>query len=609
VNARRVVVMGVAGSGKSTLGAALASRRGARFLEADEFHSRANVAKMASGSPLTDDDRWPWLAALREAMRHEDDVVVACSALKRSYRDALRAAEDVRFVYLQIDRQEARRRLEGRPGHFMQEEMVDSQFAALEPPSPEEGDVVTLRAAQPIEVLTDATQSRLRHPATRAGGTPLLAIGSDAHAISADELRALVEEIAATHVIATGARRILLVPPDQTRLHSRAGEITAILFEVLTTAGCEPAVLPALGTHGRMTRDDVRLLFGDCVPFDRVIEHRWREGLACLGRISSDEVAAVSGGRVTDGIPVEVDGALLGEWDLVVSIGQVVPHEVVGMANFTKNLVIGLGGAQTIGRSHFLGAVCGLETIMGRAQTPVRDVVDAAFDRFVAPSVHVLWVLTVTEDTAAGVVHRGLFVGSGGSNDSGGAAFRSAAALSARCNITVLPQREQRVVCRLDPDEFKSTWLGNKAVYRTRMAIADGGELVVLAPSVRCFGEHPLIDELVRRHGYRGTSATLDAVAHDADLAASPAAAAHLIHGSSEGRFTITYCTDPSRGGLTREEIESVGYDWRPLGEEMERLFVADASSAGRRDIEGDPFLYVANPALGLWAAGTAGGA
>ncbi len=202
-----------------------------------------------------------------------------------------------------------------------------------------------------------------------------------------------------------------------------------------------------------------------------------------VGEIGGDEIAAISAGLMADPIPVEVDELLLDGWDLVVSIGQVVPHEVIGMANFTKNLVIGLGGGLTIHRSHFLGAVCDMETIMGCAHGPVRDVVDAAFDRFLAPTIPVLWMLTVTEDTPDGVVHRGLFVGRGGSGESGGAAYEAAAELSARCNIEVVAEPLARVTCWLDPEEFRTTWVANKAIYRTRMALADGGELVVLAPA------------------------------------------------------------------------------------------------------------------------------
>ena len=191
--------------------------------------------------------------------------------------------------------------------------------------------------------------------------------------------------------------------------------------------------------------------------------------------------------------------------------------------------------------------------------------VDRAFDRFVAPRLRVLWVLTVMEDTPAGVVQRGLFVGEGGTAGSGAAAYRAAARLAAAVNVTVVPEGFDRVAAWLDPAELRTTWVGNKAVYRTRMAVNDGGELLVLAPGVTRFGEDPLLDGLIRRHGYRGTPATFEALAADPELADNLGAAAHLIHGSSEGRFRITYCTDPATGGLTRDEVESVGYSWRCL--------------------------------------------
>lgn len=567
------------------LGQELGARLGVPFVEGDSFHPSENVEKMAAGAPLNDEDRWPWLSALRMAMRDEPQLVVTCSALRRVYRDALRAAGDVRFLHLAVPREEITRRLAARQHHYMHVDMVASQFATLEPPGADETDVATVPATDGPAELLAAAELALTTLRPGTAVAPLLAEGAPDRLITPGELEEHVRRIA----LAIDGRRILLVPPDHTRLHSRSGEIAGCLYETLTAAGREVGVLPALGTHAPMSEAEVRLLFGGRIPLERILVHRWRDGVVPIGELAAAEIGALSRGRFSEPLPAEIDEQVLDGWDLVVSIGQVVPHEVVGMAGFTKNVVIGLGGAATIHRSHFLGAVCDMETLMGRAQSPVRDAVDASFDRFLAGRVDVLWILTVTEDTPGGVVQRGLFTGRGGSGDSGGAAYRAAAGLAARCNIVTLPEPVERVVCRLDPAEFRTTWLGNKAIYRARMAIADGGELIVLAPGVRRFGEDLQIDALIRRHGYRGTAATLDAVESDPELAANLGAAAHLIHGSSEGRFHITYCTDPDNGGLTRGEIEDAGYGWRPLTAELE-----------------EPYFSIANPGLGLWEASSA---
>lgn len=161
----RVVVSGVAGSGKSAVGQALARRLHVRFLEGDDFHPPANVAKMSSGHPLTDDDRWPWLAAVAQAIRAETDVVVTCSALKRSYRDFLRGPGGVRFLLLDVDRGEAERRLRERTGHYMGSAMVASQFDALERPAPEETDVTTIDARRDVtSTVASAERALRRHP-------------------------------------------------------------------------------------------------------------------------------------------------------------------------------------------------------------------------------------------------------------------------------------------------------------------------------------------------------------------------------------------------------------------------------------------------------------
>lgn len=144
--AASIVVMGVSGAGKTTVGRAVAERLGLRFCDGDDLHPASNVAKMAAGIPLTDEDRWPWLARVRQELR-AGGVVVACSALARRYRDALRGADGVRFLDLEVSDETARQRLAHRTGHYMKPDMVDSQFETLEAPGPDEaGDVAVVSA-------------------------------------------------------------------------------------------------------------------------------------------------------------------------------------------------------------------------------------------------------------------------------------------------------------------------------------------------------------------------------------------------------------------------------------------------------------------------------
>jgi hypothetical protein len=159
----------------------------------------------------------------------------------------------------------------------------------------------------------------------------------------------------------------------------------------------------------------------------------------------------------------------------------------------------------------------------------------------------------------------------------------------------------------LDGDEFHSTWLGNKSIYRTRMAIADGGEVIVLAPGVREFGEDSEIDRLIRKYGYVGTPKVLAAMKDNPELEQNLSAVAHLIHGSSEGRFRVTYCP----GHLSREEIESVGFQYGDLTEMTKRYDPSklkdgwnQVNAEGCSDIEenSEEIFYISNPALGLWS-------
>ena len=385
--------------------------------------------------------------------------------------------------------------------------------------------------------------------------------------------------------------RVLVIPPDFTRFHSRAGELTRYAWE--SYGDRVKAILPALGTHFPMTDAEIGEMFGN-VPADLFVKHDWRADVVTLGTVPGEFVSRVSDGAVDDDWPAQVNRIIAeGGFDLILSIGQVVPHEVVGMANHGKNIFVGTGGAEAINKSHFLGAAYGMERMMGRADTPVRKVLDYALEHFLSdrPVVYVQTVVGRADDGTLKV--RGLYIGDDRE------CFESASALSLKVNFEMLEKPLDKVVVYLDPAEFKSTWLGNKAVYRTRMAIADGGELIVLAPGVREFGEDPEIDVLIRKYGYVGTPRIMELVGDNEDLQGNLSAAAHLIHGSSEGRFSITYCP----GGLTRDEIESVNFNFAELGAMMAK-YSPDALKDGfNRMPDGEEIFYISNPAIGLWSS------
>lgn len=384
-------------------------------------------------------------------------------------------------------------------------------------------------------------------------------------------------------------QRVLALPPDITRFHSMAGDLTRFAYEYYGSALTD--VMPAIGTHTPMTEAEMDRMFPG-VPHSLFRAHRWRADLATLGTVPGSFVAEVSEGKLDYDWPAQVNRLLIeGGFDLILSPGQVVPHEVVGMANHAKNIFVGTGGSEAIHKSHFLGAVHGMERMMGRADTPVRAVLDYAVREFAA-DLPILYALTVVGTDAAGkLVLRGLFIGDDRE------CFEKAAALSAKVNFAMVEKPIKKCVVYLDPDEFRSTWLGNKAVYRTRMAMADGGELIVIGPGVHEFGEDKEIDALIRRFGYKGTPATLAAVDADPDLAANLSAAAHLIHGSSEDRFSITYAP----GGLTREEVQGVGFAYANPDDLLQK-YNPSVLKTGWNTVDGEEIFFVANPALGLWA-------
>ena len=384
-------------------------------------------------------------------------------------------------------------------------------------------------------------------------------------------------------------KNVLAIPPDFTRFHSAAGQLTEIAYDYLGSRLTR--VLPATGTHAPMSDQEVATMYAG-VPRTLFQHHTWRSDLAILGAVPASFIHEQSEGRLKFSWPVQVNRHLIeGGFDLILSIGQVVPHEVAGMANQNKNILIGVGGPESIHRSHYLGAVYGIERIMGRADNPVRRVLNRAASCFLQ-NVPIVYVLTVRgKDEEGNLVTRGLFIGD--DNE----CFERAAELSLKVNFAMLDRPIKKAVVYLNPAEFKSTWLGNKAIYRTRLALADGAELVVIAPGIKTFGEDADIDRLIRKHGYVTTPEVLEAVELDPDLAENLSAAAHLIHGSSEGRFRITYCP----GHLTREEIEGVNYSYCSLADILKK-YDPEKLRDGFNDVGDEEIFYISNPALGLWA-------
>jgi nickel-dependent lactate racemase len=383
--------------------------------------------------------------------------------------------------------------------------------------------------------------------------------------------------------------RVLAIPPDITRFHSFAGKITELSWMYYQDAMKD--ILPALGTHSSMNSQQIRTMFGR-TPEHLFRVHNWRNDLVTLGEVPPDFVREVSEGKLNYAWPAQVNKMLVeGNYDLILSIGQVVPHEVIGMANYNKNIFVGTGGAEGINKSHFLGAVYGMERIMGRTKSPVRDVLNYATNHF-GQHLPIVYVQTVVgKDENSQLCVKGLFIGDDEE------CFLKAAELSLEVNFTMMDAPLRKVVVYLDPSEYKSTWLGDKSIYRTRMAIADGGELTILAPGLKEFGEDPEIDRLIRKYGYRNTDAVLDFTNKNQDLQQNLSAAAHLIHGSSENRFSIIYCP----GNLSREEIEGVNYQYADLQEMMQR-YDPGSLMEGFNTIAGEEIYYISNPALGLWS-------
>ena len=418
--------------------------------------------------------------------------------------------------------------------------------------------------------------------------TTYFAVGSETTSLSSEDLR---EALAKTFAAIGERNKVLLLPPDATRLFSRAGELTVLSRDLLGDAVTD--IMPALGTHSPMKPDQLDHMFPG-VPHDLFRPHRWRDDVVTLGEVPAEYVSKVTGGLYDKPWKAQVNRMLRdGGHDLIFSLGQVVPHEVIGMANYNKNVFVGTGGVEGINESHYLSAVYGIEQTLGRADTPLRQILNYAQDEF-CKDLPLLYALTVVQQMPDGTLHtRGLYIGDDHET------FFQAAELARKVNITHLDRAPKHVVAYLDPSEFKSTWLGNKSIYRTRLAIETGGRLTVLGPAVEEFGEDEEIDRLIRKYGYRTKAEIIQLVAENDDLAANPSAAAHLVHGSHENRFEVVYAA----GKLSADEISSVNYTPGDINELMKRYDVHSLSDGWHTDEDGTEFYFIRNPALGLWEA------
>lgn len=404
--------------------------------------------------------------------------------------------------------------------------------------------------------------------------------------LSSIELKSITDSFVKEH---SKVRNVILVGPDFTRFFSNAGFICNCLYHGFKNSGARVRILEALGTHIPMTAEQCSEMYGD-IPFEDFVPHYWRNDVVTLGQVPASFLETVTEGLWKDPINVQINKLIMDpDVDLIVSVGQVVPHEVIGMANHSKNLFVGVGGTEMINSSHMVGAVYGMERMMGKDLTPVRKVFDYALDRFLKdrPIFFVLTVCTAPEDR---IQTHGIFIGNTRK------CFEDAVALSQKINIDFVDTGIKKCVVYLNPKEFKSTWLGNKAIYRTRMAIADGGQLIILAPGLEKFGEDRANNKIVKKYGYRGRIHILEKYKENKDLQENAGAAAHLIHGSSDGRFSITYAVKKSM----KKDIESVGFNYADY-DEMAVKYDISKLKYGYNTVDGEQIYFIPNPALGLW--------
>jgi len=385
-------------------------------------------------------------------------------------------------------------------------------------------------------------------------------------------------------------KKVLLLPPDITRAHSGAGWITEEFYKIFSK-DADVHVIPTLGQHVPHTPEQNKWMYGS-IPEEKIHAHDWREGSKVIGEVPAEFVKEISKGKADWAIPVSLNKMLLEEdWDLIINIGHVVPHEVLGFANHNKNYFIGLGGKDMICASHMMAACCGIENNLGQLITPLRACYNKAQDEYLSDLPDMFFQVVMAYDEDGKLGHTGVYVGD--ELDT----YTDAAKASREQNITIVPPLK-KVVAVMQGDEFYSTWVANKAVYRTRMAMADGGELLIIAPGLERFGEQPEVDELIRKYGYTGTPNVMKLWKTEEMLQDLTHGTAHLIHGSSEGRFKITYAP----GHLTKEEVEGVNFTYADYKETIERYNPEKMKNGFNTMPDGEEVYFISTPSAGLWS-------
>ena len=410
--------------------------------------------------------------------------------------------------------------------------------------------------------------------------------------ITEDEQKELMKKFVSQ--LPDNLQNIMIIPPDYTRKHSGAGNLTYYLYELLKD-DVNITIMPALGTHRPMNEEEIMDMFGEKIPLKEFKVHDYINDTVSIGTVPKEYVKKVSSGNVNRAINVKINQELVNDkYDLIISVGQVLPHGVVGMSNYNKNILVGCGGRRMIDVSHYVGAAYGMEKLLGKDHSPVRDILDYAENNFLQDT-NIIYILTVNSTEINPATNLtdllGLFIGRERKT------FEKAVEASQRFNIVQLDKPVKKMVVYMDEEEFKSTWLACKAIYRTRLVIEDEGELIVLSPGLEGFGENEKMDNLIRKYGYVGKENVINLVNENQDLDNNLAVAAHLIHGSTNGRFKVKFATDK----LSKKELNNVNHGHISYKKAINK-YDPEKLDYGYNTLEnGEEVFYIENPATGLW--------